>query len=862
MADRMAAANGVFSAAAQWQTIDATAKLVSEAAATAMTTAYVESAAFTPGAITIDGIAVLVASRVAAPVGTITIRLAQAGATVVGTELAINVSDIDVAEAWANSAVGFAGGSGWYFFKFAAPVLLVVATAYTVSAKCSTAGEVTLNRNATAGNWSRLLRTTAGGAAPAAGDNLYILGEWTAAATKTNRAITMDIAAATDYGDAVAGVKGFCIGKGGTLTWGTTAATNYQLRLSTSMAIYAGGIMTMGTVATPVPRGGTATLEFDCAADGDFGLYCYGTLIAQGLSRTIAKIIDRCKLNGDEAAAQTTLSVDTDTGWLNADEIALASTTRTPGEAETRILNGAAGATTLAVTAGLTNAHSGTSPTQAEMILLTRSVKIWSVSTTAMTFVYCGVASQVDCDWVEFRYVGVNATRQRGIEISTTDAISGTVAGNANFAYCSVRNSERAGFYVTDHTALGIPNNFFLSFIVGYKVAGLVNNESLVSVVPTVATQAGTNWSVTDCTCVCGNNTTGACFTFFVLNGVVQRINANSGSAGILVDLGVATLFAASGTQSDWTAHSCTGNGISFNDIMGGTFSNLISWRHNGGSGIAFLQYNGYVLIETWLCFGNAVNLETASTLLAPMLLRNGTLAADTTFASATGFSNTAAAGALIGQPIIFENCSFGPTSGIYVPHTGSDINFGATSPKLAKVILRNCPTLTKGILNLASLIGRSGIFYQKKGQVAGTHQTQYGTFTNNAGGVIDLDAATFKTAAPSEKLTPTGANATVRLRSKMRRIPVLSGQAMAVSVWVQKTVAYTGLAPRLIVQSNNAIGVPFTVLDTMTAADSVWEQLTGTVTAATDNGVLEVAVEVTGSAGSVYVDDWAAAVA
>ena len=861
MADRMAAANGVFSAAAQWQTIDATAKLVSEAAATAMTTAYVESAAFTPGAITIDGIAVLVASRVAAPVGTITIRLAQAGATVVGTELAINVSDIDVAEAWANSAVGFAGGSGWYFFKFAAPVLLVVATAYTVSAKCSTAGEVTLNRNATAGNWSRLLRTTAGGAAPAAGDNLYILGEWTAAATKTNRAITMDIAAATDYGDAVAGVKGFCIGKGGTLTWGTTAATNYQLRLSTSMAIYAGGIMTMGTVATPVPRGGTATLEFDCAADGDFGLYCYGTLIAQGLSRTIAKIIDRCKLNGDEAAAQTTLSVDTDTGWLNADEIALASTTRTPGEAETRILNGAAGATTLAVTAGLTNAHSGTAPTQAEMILLTRNVKIWSVSTTAMTFVYCGVASQVDCDWVEFRYIGANGTRQRGIEISTTDAIAGTVAGNVNFAYCSVRNSEWSGFHVVDHTALGPPNNFFLSFIVGYKVSGLADNNSLVAVVPTVATQAGTNWSVTDCTCISGNNTTGACFTFFVLNGVVQRINASSGSAGILVDLGVATLFAASGTQSDWTAHSCTGSGIALANLMGGTFSNLIAWRFNGGIGINFLGYAGYVLIETFTVFGSATNMAMSGTLFAPVMFRNGTVAGDTTFAAATGFSH-ASATTTLGQPVIFENTTFGPTSGIFVAHTQSDINFSVSSPKLAKVILRNCPTLTKGILNLASLIGRSGIFYQKKGQVAGTHQTQYGTFVNNSGGVIDLDTGTFKTAAPSEKLTPTGANATVRLRSKMRRIPVSTGQAMAVSVWVQKTAPYTGLAPRLIVQSNNAIGVPFTVLDTMTVADSVWEQLTGTVTAATDNGVLEVAVEVTGSAGSVYVDDWAAAVA
>jgi hypothetical protein len=47
-----------------------------------------------------------------------------------------------------------------------------------------------------------------------------------------------------------------------------------------------------------------------------------------------------------------------------------------------------------------------------------------------------------------------------------------------------------------------------------------------------------------------------------------------------------------------------------------------------------------------------------------------------------------------------------------------------------------------------------------------------------------------------------------------------------------------------------------------MAAAVSTWEQLTGTATAATADGVIEVVVDCDGSAGAIYVDDWAAAVA
>src|SRR5690606_36356703 len=90
---------------------------------------------------------------------------------------------------------------------------------------------VNVYRDGTAGNWSRMLRTTTT-QAPTAGDTLHILGEWTAAGTKDDRAVTMDSESDTDYGDGSTTLASFSIGTGGTLTWGTDASTDYVLELS------------------------------------------------------------------------------------------------------------------------------------------------------------------------------------------------------------------------------------------------------------------------------------------------------------------------------------------------------------------------------------------------------------------------------------------------------------------------------------------------------------------------------------------------------------------------------------------------------------------------------------------------------
>ncbi|MCA1841466.1 MAG: hypothetical protein LC723_14275, partial [Actinobacteria bacterium] len=199
MATYLAAANGNLTAGATWAAVDSTSLLDAQDATTTLTTSLIASSTFTPGAITIDGIAVKIAGRAAVASGTMTVELSTGGVQVTGTSVTINVSDIPVENEVASTTLC---PIGWTFFKFGSPVLLLAATLYAVRATTSVGGQVDLFRNSTAANWSRMLRTTTTGVAPTTGDRMFICGEWTAAATKTDRAVVMDSTAATDYGDA------------------------------------------------------------------------------------------------------------------------------------------------------------------------------------------------------------------------------------------------------------------------------------------------------------------------------------------------------------------------------------------------------------------------------------------------------------------------------------------------------------------------------------------------------------------------------------------------------------------------------------------------------------------------------------
>lgn len=824
MATKIARADGVINTAATWGAVDATSLLDSEAANTVLTTAYVESATFTPGAITIDGIAVKIRSRSASPSGTFSIRLAQAGATVAGTETIVNVSDISTDQV---------DQAGWFLAKFAAPVLLVAATLYTVSSKTSVAAMVTLYRDATAGNWSRMLRTTTTGA-PAAGDNCFILGEWTAGGTKTNRAVTIDTTAATDYGAASTTLAGWGVSSGGTLVAGVTAATTYILQLSARLVIWYGGILNTGTAGAKMPRDSKLTIQFDCAADGDFGLTCYGTHIGRGQSRTSGKDVVRCLLTTDLAAAATTLNVDTDTGWLNGDDIVLAPTGTNTAQAEARTLNAGAGASSMTISAGLTNAHLGTSPRQAEVILMTRNVVIRAVTAGLTAYVYYGSQSTCDLEWHEFRYHGSGTNGKRGIEFDTT-------TGSAILNYCSHRDFDQNGLYMTASAW----NNITITNHVAYQTSTTSGGALRLG-----ATTAS-NWTITDC-CFIGNTSSSvSAIDVGSARGTLARIRI-SGWQGS----GIVQSAAFDVGWPGWTGfeiHSCV-NGINF--VVGNLkdFGSLLVsnfWANTVGLNFGSSGGASAFLVENCNFFGNSDNVIFATT-PANATFRTCTFASTAAVASARGIKLNQANSY---YRLRCENCTFGVASGIKQAHVTGDIDFVNTTWVELTLVNTNLASATE-IANQTNALGQSFIAYERVDQATNTHKTVW-----PAKGTVAYETTVFKTAAPSEKLTPSGATSTFKLTTSIKRARIANGATVSVSAYVRKDGTYTGNPPRLMERANPAIGINAdVVLATFSAAADVWQQLTGTSAAATENGVIEFYVDCDGSAGNIYVDDWQAA--
>jgi hypothetical protein len=829
MAMLMAAGNGDLTTAATWVLAeDGTgAQLTTLTASTTTTTSYVYSSTFTgTNTRVVDGIA-LFCKRVNTT-GTVSVALSENNGTTATRSVTVNASDLPLEESWV-------------FFKFGSTLTLDGGTDYRVGVLGSSAGNATFYRDATAGNWGRLVRRTAAPASVAAGDTFLISGEWTAASTVTTRTVTMNSTAATDYGTGTAtataptqtttqAFTGLQIGQSGTLTWGTTAATNYILRLSGNLVVWSGGTYNQGTTGTPCPRDSTMTLEFDCAADGDFGFLAMqgSTVNMQGQSRTSGKDIWWTLLNTDEAANSTSLGVADDTGWLDNDRIAVASTTRTRTECEAGTLNGGAGASTMTVDGfagtggGLAFAHSGTSPTQAEVILLTRNVKVRSTLSTAMTYCFFGTTATADLDWVEFRYLCPSAgTSNKQITILTT-------TGSFDMRYCAISDCEGIAIFISSSTA----NNITIRYNCFYNVGNANFNGFAINAT------SGTNWVISDNIMMLTGQLG---FSVADVGGTFQNNRAiGAGSSGFSLAESGATL----GTISGLIAHSNANSGITFTSAARGSVSDLTAWRNtsNGVDVATTTRYN--LTINGVTAFGNAPNIAIAGDLT----LINMTLNGDSSFATATGISiNNNTITTVVGADM-------STVSGIMTSHT-SDVSVSSVEMSVA-MTFQNCKFgASTEVATQSNLSDNSFIASMNHDQVAGAHRTYKRT------GTITRDTTIYNTASPSERLTPN--NASAKLASGSRLIGVDSGGTKTISVYVRKSVvgdgaAYNGNQPRLMMKRQDIMGYTSdTVLDTMTSAAGSWEQLSATTAAASQDGVFEVYVDCDGSAGFVNVDDW-----
>lgn len=849
MSHLIAKANGNFTAGSSWgaAAAGANATQLSFVGTTSTTTSYVYSSAFTVTAGEImDGI--LLALYRLGTTGTVSISLSDDNGVTATREVTINCADLP-----ANANIS---SSTFVFFKFGSTLTGDGGADYKVGVKSSTAAQVGFNRDGTAGNWCRVIRTTPN-ATPVATDALYVCSEKTAAGAQTTRTITMNETATTSYGQVN-------IGEGGSLIYDVTQSTTLRCK---NAVVYDGGTWTQGSLATPVPRAFTAVLEQDCSSDGQYGFSKRngGTVNMVGESLSAGNDTYVCRLNTDEAVAQTVLGVDTSTGWPSGTNVAIAGTSRTVMQCEERVTTGAAGASSITVTAGLTFAHSGTAPLNAHIFALDRNVIFRSVSSTNMTYAaFYGTTGTTTIKWAMFQYSGWQSAAFAAVSLGDGNVNGATAPFSMTFSLTKL--GEGAGFWAFTNSG-----NWTYEDNVQFRNGVVIGTGVRVD----ASTNTANPFTLRRAYIVGGHATANITVGFNIgdWNGTIANLYVIN-----LPNLNSSLALGGGGTLQDlnWTidGYECYGN--VFNRAIApsdgcppGTLKNAICWYNGDGSSVYLSNVRVRALtIEDSKFIGN--NEACIYLFGAPHLprftFRNCQFAGTTTYSqpSAVFMSPNGTNGHLIACDWRFENCTFGVATGIYVAHVTADLNFVNTWTYGQCYITWTFVGCTLGSTtevanNFSANEVMEGSYLRFQNHDASTVMktlTPIGSLTRETT-TVDV--------SPSLKMTPLSATRKLDSAANQRglgtfMVRVLSGATKTPTVKVQKDGSYNGNAPRLILKSNPAVGILVdTVLDTHSVAAGSFETLTGTTAAATADGVFEFVVDCDGTAGNVFVDTWAA---
>jgi hypothetical protein len=789
--------------AANWEVVQGYEN--TETSVQLLTTTAVAAPNYTAGVETVDGVLVKfgliqgTAGQIAAT--TVTAQLFNVTTATVVASTTINVSDLDTA--LINFPSPFAGGS-WHYLKFSAPILLVVGQNYAVRLLVNSGGASVWAWRAAANAWNRGIVTTTTGT-PAATDTLIVTGEYTGAGTSNSFTVTNNNTATTTFAN-------FFVGAKGTFAWGTTAATNYYLKLAGNLNIGVAGLMSMGTSGTPMPSTSSAILEFVCASSGQFGMIVYGTLQTYGATKTVS-----AKLNANAAALATSLTTNISTNWKNGDILGLAGTTQTNTQAEKITCTADAVTTTLTVSA-LVNAHGGVAPVVADIVNLRRNVRIIGTSTTNVAYINfpSGINTTSYLYYTEIYFCGNTTIGKSAIGIGTS--------GSIDVSYCSIYDNPNGYGFLHNGATIGTIN--------------FANNVTYNNSIGIWLSSAATGtWTVSNNISIRSSitlNDVGGTFT--------NNIVTNATSTGITISEQFGEIVSFSGL----TYYGGGSTGINVN--CAGTISNLTVWRTAsiGLTTPAILQSGQMLMFDTFTLFGNAtVNLlPAASTGL--ILFKTGTVFGGTTQVAQYGIWAANTNDHIIVQSTAFSGHSI---ADIYGVSQGRGNNF---------MFLNSTFTSAVEIISQSSL----DFSFEGYGVTSVNHQNVAGVnkaYTKN--GTVQTDTVIFNTASPSVRLTPTSTS--FKLYAKPFKVAVSSGQTCTVSVEVRKSTladgtAYNGNQPRLMVRINPIAGIASnTVLDTMVVAAGTWETLTGTTVAVAQDCILEFYVDCDGTFGWINFDDF-----
>src|SRR5579859_297069 len=843
MANIIAGTSGNFTASTTWKAVDTASELDSETGTNAVGTATVYSSSWTTDSNIVDGVAVKLAARVASPTGTFKVILRNVTGAIDVDSVTVNSTDLPVS------------GLGWQTFKFGTSHTLITSNNYAVGVACSVANEVTLYRDASASNSCRKVRTVVA-TAPGASSHFVISNELTGPGTKNVITVTMDNTATTIFGTTVSGgpPEGMVVSGGGTLTLGTAASTAYNLNYRGIFQITGNGVVNIATQATPLPASSSFLWQANPVVAGDSGIQVQngGTLNMYGASKTAWT-----NLSHDVALGTATFTTSNNTGWGVNDTIVFAATDQTNGHFDALVIlaTGAAGTSTTSTTC--TAAHSGTTPTQAEVINVTRNVKVTSTATatTITSYMFFDTTSLSTMSNVEFSNLGTNNSTKAGLECAVT---SGTlVVQGCGFHDCT--GNSQSAFRIDNSN----DNNFVLNSNGMYNI-----DAGAAASVYINATLTNTNWSVTNNVVMRANN--GRAFQFGSLLGTITGNVATSGNGdGFFWNSSATNTAVTTGNLvlnvTSNTSHSNASTGFNDNgsNYFGITFGQMVAYR-NSQAGIKFTGVNEDLILMSATTFGNNTqNLTFQGGNTRGLTFNNLTAGGDTSFATTELFNG----GGNNGINVTFNTCTIDVVTGIFTQHT----NIFANGGSWLKVFFNNCQInpsggIPAGIVGGGSYVGTPNSYGYRVSSVSFNNFN--GTTTDHRYYTpiytIQSDNVIFGSAAPSERLIPFSTQ--FKSWSSPRQITVSSGGTHVVQVALRLStsadaggVTYSGNNPRLMQRGNSSIGLTTeTALATFTLAAGTWGTLTGTTGAATENGVQEFYIDADGTSSAwINIDDW-----
>ena len=784
-------------------------------------------------------------------------------------------------------------------FKFASSSALSNTTNYYVCAKTSNSSSVTLFRDGTAANWSHLLRTTATGTA-AAGDPLYVMGDWTAGSPDTLASYTISVTTndTNSYGQvaaaqctaastptscctgAAAGVtcpaEGIQVSKGGTLNYTSGGSTTSAFKAHGQLAVFSSGEFDIGKCAardysggctTFIPSTSTTTYTMDSSTTNvDSGLSIYSGGIFNAFGSNSPSIV-KDLLAADAANGATTITTTQTTGWLNGDSIVISSTSQTPGDAEVKALTGnctttscpitalaTANTTSMCNTAGSFD-HCGITPTQADLGRITHNVLMAGTDSSHQGYVYCQGGSQCVLRYVETKWFGSATTNKRGFDVQTTTC--GTTPC-FDMQYSSLHDDTVANSLAIDISGAAtnnvtISNNVFWNntnfpFIISATTGAALTFDSNLFVGTAGANQSGV--------------------TLFDVGGTFTNNIITSGS-GTTSAITVSEAGAVVGTFAGNTVHSNSA-GLLVSGAINSTLSTTTAWR-NSATGLVCGATNvvtpSNITFAGLTMFGNSgqnIIVTNCSNALFTGVVSNG----DAKFATTSGVvvASTSSADIVLDSPSF--DVAAGSGNNARTAHT-NDMNY---SSGYGQVTLNN-PTLSAAnpVGAQTSMAPGSYFAFQRFNTTAGDHRY----YTRD--GLLQTDTTNYYNTVPGLRLTPnSNTSSTERLQSGNLQgekcVNMANGTKVTptVHVCLISSPAYNGLAPRLLRKKNQAMYGSGDTADELLATGTTstgtcvgtggtgWQTLSAqTASNTTDDGVVCFFVDVTGTTGYAVVDDW-----